>query len=88
MGWPVICSDIFPYQTNNAPVTRVANQKAEWLAAIRQILADPVALQQAGDSLKSWVEQHYFLEDHMDEWFSALATAEFQADERRNVIAG
>lgn len=88
MGWPVICSDISPYQTNNAPVIRVPNQKAEWLAAIRQILADPAALQKAGDNLKAWVEQHYFLEDHLGEWFSALATAEFQASEQHNLMAG
>jgi glycosyltransferase involved in cell wall biosynthesis len=80
LGWPVVCSDIFPYQTNNAPVIRVANDKAAWLAAIRQILADPVALQQAGDNLKAWVERYYLLEDHLDEWFSALATHEFKAD--------
>lgn len=80
LGWPVICSDIYPYQTNDAPVIRVANNKADWLSAIRQILADPSGLQQAGDDLKVWVKQYYLLEDHLDEWFSALATTEFRAD--------
>ncbi|MBD3634351.1 MAG: glycosyltransferase [Methylophaga sp.] len=83
LGWPVVCSDIFPYQTNDAPVIRVANNKADWLSAIRQILADPSALQQAGDELKAWVEQHYLLEDHLDEWFSSLATTEFRADQSK-----
>lgn len=83
LGWPVVCSDIFPYQTNDAPVIRVANNKADWLSAIRQILADPSALQQAGDDLKAWVEQHYLLEDHLDEWFSSLATTEFRADQSK-----
>lgn len=78
MGWPVVCSDIYPYQTNDAPVVRVANNKAAWLTAIRQILADPTALQQAGDALKAWVLQNYLLDDNLDEWFSALATDEFQ----------
>jgi GT2 family glycosyltransferase/2-polyprenyl-3-methyl-5-hydroxy-6-metoxy-1,4-benzoquinol methylase len=77
MGWPVVCSDIYPYQTNHAPVHRVANTKADWLAAIRQILADPKALQQSGDELKAWVMTNYLLEDHLHEWFSALATEEF-----------
>lgn len=80
MGWPVVCSDIYPYQTNDAPVVRVANTKSAWLTAIRQILADPSALQQAGDALKAWVERHYLLEDHLDDWFSSLATVEFKAD--------
>lgn len=83
LGWPVVCSDIFPYQTNDAPVVRVANNKSAWLAAIRQILADPSALQQAGDALKAWVQQHYLLEDHLDEWFSALATSEFRTDNQK-----
>ncbi|MTI63759.1 glycosyltransferase [Methylophaga sp.] len=83
LGWPVVCSDIFPYQTNEAPVIRVANNKSAWLSAVRQILADPSALQQAGDDLKAWVKQHYLLEDHLDEWFSSLATTEFRADKSK-----
>jgi glycosyltransferase involved in cell wall biosynthesis len=83
LGWPVVCSDIFPYQTNEAPVVRVANNKAAWLAAIRQILADPSALQQAGDDLKAWVKQNYLLEEHLEEWFSALATTAFKADQSK-----
>jgi|GEM_PF-5309525 len=79
LGWPVLCSDIYPYQTNDAPVIRVSNDKAAWLAAIRQTLADPLALQKAGDDLKAWVQQHYLLEEHLGEWFSALATSQFSA---------
>lgn len=88
LGWPVVCSDIYPYQTNDAPVIRVANDKAAWLAAIRQILADPAALQKAGDELKAWVQQYYLLDDHLGEWFSALATTEFQDTEQAKKPAG
>lgn len=37
MGWPVICTDIFPYQ--NAPVTRLfPNDPQQWIATIREQL--------------------------------------------------
>ncbi|MCX4187367.1 glycosyltransferase [Methylophaga sp. OBS4] len=80
LGWPVICSDIFPYQINNAPVIRVNNDKAAWLAAIRQALADPLALQQSGNRLKQWVIQHYLLEDHLDEWLQSLTAIGLDSD--------
>ena len=72
LGWPVICTDIYPYRTNNPPVIYVQNQVDEWVAAIRQILADKAALADAGSALKAWVLKHYMLEDHLDEWLEAL----------------
>lgn len=78
MGWPVICSDIYPYQTNDAPVIRVQNEKTEWVSAIRQILADPDALEKSGHELRQWVREHYILEDHLNEWLEALKPLAFQ----------
>jgi GT2 family glycosyltransferase len=72
MGWPVICTDIYPYQTNNAPVTRVKNTKQDWLDAIEHALAHPEERKLAGEQLKAWVLEHYILEDHLDEWVDAL----------------
>ncbi len=72
LGWPVICTDIYPYRTNNPPVIYVQNQVDEWIAAIRQILADKAALANAGSLLKTWVLEHYMLEDYLDEWLSGL----------------
>jgi hypothetical protein len=45
MGWPVICTDIHPYQ--NAPVTRLPNEPEKWIKAIREQLAEP-PLREAG----------------------------------------
>lgn len=78
MGWPVVCSDIYPYQTNDAPVIRVANDKTEWVSAIRQILADPAALAESGEKLRHWVRENYILEEHLDEWLEALKPAAFE----------
>lgn len=72
MGWPVVCTDIYPYRTNGAPVKRVQNLAADWLAAIRERLDDLDAAYREGDALRNWVMQHYILEDHLDEWLQAV----------------
>ncbi|MGV6817929.1 MAG: FkbM family methyltransferase [Thiotrichales bacterium] len=75
MGWPVVCTDIFSYRTNNAPVIRVPNETRAWIEAIRGALSDPIALAAAGDQLRQWVQEHYILEDHLIEWERALTPA-------------
>lgn len=72
LGWPVVCTDIYPYRSYDAPVTCVANEPEAWIAAIRQKLADPAATAREGDVLKQWVLDHFILEDHLDEWAQAL----------------
>ncbi|MDR3221764.1 MAG: glycosyltransferase, partial [Candidatus Accumulibacter sp.] len=72
LGWPVICTNIFPYQTNKPPVTRLANDAARWIAAIRERVAEPDALSSEGDAMRAWVEVHYRLEKHLDLWLRAL----------------
>ncbi|GGY28056.1 glycosyltransferase [Paludibacterium paludis] len=71
LGWPVVCSDVFPYRTNHAPVARVANTVDAWLEAIRERVHDRDALAREGDTLKAWVARDYFLEDHLAEWANA-----------------
>ncbi len=72
MRWPVICTDIFPYQTNNAPVCRLANESRLWIEAIRARVHDLDAAYREGDELWSWVNRHYWLEDHLQDWQQAL----------------
>jgi glycosyltransferase involved in cell wall biosynthesis len=71
LGWPVICTDIFPYQTDNPPVTRLPNDPKRWIAAIRERVAEPDALAAEGDLLREWVKKHYLLEQRLDQWFNA-----------------
>ncbi|PTU67861.1 glycosyl transferase family 2 [Chromobacterium sp. Panama] len=73
MAWPVVCTDIFPYQTNDAPVCRVPNEASVWVEAIRSRIHDLDATEKEGDALRAWVEQHYWLEDHNDDWFRVLS---------------
>ena len=70
LGWPVVCSDVLPYQ--NAPVTRVANNTQQWIKTIREKINEPDALVLEGEILKRWVLDNYMLDDHVDEWYAAL----------------
>ncbi|MCP9758609.1 methyltransferase domain-containing protein [Aquitalea sp. S1-19] len=72
MGWPVVCSDIDPYRTNNAPVTRVGTDAQAWISAIRTLAQDPARAEQEGKVLRAWVDQHYWLDEHWQEWEQAL----------------
>ena len=69
MGWPVICTDIYPYQ--NAPVTRLPNEPETWIKTIREQLAEPEALREAGLTLQAWVHDSFILENHAASWFAA-----------------
>ncbi|WP_051229294.1 glycosyltransferase family 9 protein [Paludibacterium yongneupense] len=72
MGWPVVCSDVYPYRSDNAPVCRVPNTTAAWVEAIRERVHDLDAAAREGDALREWVRHGYFLEDHLDDWERAL----------------
>ena len=72
LGWPVICTDILPYQTDDPPVLRLPNDPARWIAAIRERVAERDALACSGDALQAWVHRHYLLESYLDEWYAAL----------------
>jgi len=69
-GWPVICTDIYPYQ--NAPVKRVRNTQKEWVNAIRERIYDLDAAYKEGDTLRQWVLDDYMLSDRVDHWRDAI----------------
>lgn len=72
LGWPVVCSDIYPYRVGAPPVCRVPNQPQAWIEAILERAHDPDAAEREGNALRGWVRQHYLLEDHLQEWLGAL----------------
>ncbi|MCP4696417.1 MAG: glycosyltransferase [Gammaproteobacteria bacterium] len=73
-AYPVICSDIYPYQ--EAPATRVGNSHRAWRDAVRERIHDLDAAEKEGDHLREWVLKHWMLEDHTQEWVQALNIAE------------
>ncbi len=76
MGWPVICTDIFPYQ--NAPVKRVDNDAASWIAAVRERIHDLDAAYKEGDELKQWVLSNHMLDQHVETWSENLLSSELK----------
>lgn len=74
LGWPVIASDIEPYQA--APICRVANTPGAWIRAIREHVSERDALATAGDALQGWVRTHWMLEEHLNDWLAVLCSEE------------
>lgn len=73
MGWPVIASDIHPYR--DGPICRVANNVPAWVKALRERVYDLDAAAREGDELKTWVEKHWILEEHLGCWLGTLQQA-------------
>jgi GT2 family glycosyltransferase/glycosyltransferase involved in cell wall biosynthesis len=71
VGWPVVCSDVYPYRTHDAPVLCVPNEVQAWVAAIRSLYDTPYRLKQA-DRLRRWVDERYWLSGTVRTWSQAL----------------
>lgn len=72
LGLPVICTDIYPYRTDDAPVTRVPNEEQAWVDAILERVNHPDQAEREGAALKQWVQRHYLLSQVQDLWFQAI----------------
>ncbi len=70
LGFPVICTDITPYQ-GDYPVTRVPNKFKRWTDAIREHVTDLDELARRGDALREHIRAHWMLEDNLDVWMKA-----------------
>jgi hypothetical protein len=72
MSWPVICSDVFPYQANNPPVIRVQHSVSNWIEALNRLIGDESERLRLGKALHSWVVKNYTLSDWSSNWTQAL----------------
>ena len=72
LGWPVIATDIYPYQQFEAPVTLLANDEEIWKEHILAALQKPEIIAAQGRQLEDWVRQKFILEEHLDDWFYAF----------------
>lgn len=70
LGYPVICTDIVPYQCN-LPVTLVKNRYRDWVNAIREQLSDRDTLARKGQDLRRAVIDQWMLDDHCADWLAA-----------------
>jgi len=72
MSWPVVCSDVLTYRTNNPPVIRVKSTVSDWLAALNRLIDDEQERYRLGRDLHSWVVSNYTLENFSNKWQEAL----------------
>jgi GT2 family glycosyltransferase/2-polyprenyl-3-methyl-5-hydroxy-6-metoxy-1,4-benzoquinol methylase len=70
LGYPVVCSDIYPYQ-GDFPVTRVRNRSTDWINAIREQIADLNECARQGDALREYVRRDWLLENNLETWMRA-----------------
>lgn len=72
MGWPVVCSDVYPFRTENPPVMHVPNEKEAWIESVRRLIDDSTLRHQMGRQLNQWVSDNFYLSKNTDKWFSAI----------------
>lgn len=72
MGWPVVCSDVYPFRTDDPPVVRVSNEADAWIAAIEQLITNASLRADLGARLNQWVKTRYSLGVHTDAWYHAI----------------
>lgn len=77
LGIPVIASDLACYQ--NSPAMLLANKPSLWINALLSIDQDRQALVKAGTTLQEWVTEHYYLEDHLNQWLGVLLPSQLQS---------
>ena len=71
MGWPVVCSDVYPYRTDNPPVLWVKNDPIEWVNTIRSLYDNKLRHAKA-EALYQWVMSRYLLEHNSKKWFKSI----------------
>lgn len=72
MCWPVVCSDVYPYQTENPPVIRCANDSQQWVKELRKLAGDRELRQKLGFGLNRWVRDNYYYYYQMTNWLEAV----------------
>jgi len=72
MGWPVVCSDVYPYQTLNPPVQRCSDDTGEWVAALRKLVVDEGLRTSMGEALHTWVQENFLLKNRQRDWQAAI----------------
>jgi len=70
LGWSVVCTNIFPYR--GAPVTTVAENSTLWIDAVMDRIKNRELARSEGANLRQWVIDNWMLEDHLDQWLTAL----------------
>lgn len=68
MGWPVVCSNVYPFRTEDPPVSRQDNSPATWIASLKHLISNKNLRHARGQALHKWVATHFFLSKKVDLW--------------------
>jgi O-antigen biosynthesis protein len=68
MGWPVVCSDVYPFRVANPPVYKCKNNSKEWLENIEALINNRELRVQKGKQLHEWVEDNFYISKNAHEW--------------------
>jgi glycosyltransferase involved in cell wall biosynthesis len=72
MGWPVVCSNVFPYRADDPPVMRCPNETQAWVDALRTLMADRELRLRMGAQLHEWVMDKFLLSNLVAKWKECL----------------
>ncbi|MBP8285359.1 MAG: glycosyltransferase [Rhodoferax sp.] len=72
MGWPVVCSDVYPFRTGKPPVISCANNVDDWIDAISLLINDFSLRQAMGVKLNDWLKRNYMLSNIVTKWNTAI----------------
>lgn len=72
MGWPVICSDVYPFRTKSPPTLSVKNSATEWIQAIRKLMHNSTLRNDLGNQMNEWVRKNFYLSKMTNEWITSL----------------
>jgi GT2 family glycosyltransferase len=70
LGYPVVCTDITPYQCD-LPAVRLKNRHRDWIKAILDMVIDRDACRREGERLRQAVLADWMMEDHLADWRAA-----------------
>jgi glycosyltransferase involved in cell wall biosynthesis len=72
MCWPVICSDVYPYQTNDPPVIRCPSDTQAWINALEELSSNRELRLANGYALNRWVRDNYYYYYTLKHWIASV----------------
>ena len=72
MGWPVVCSNVFPFRTSNPPVLTCSDSTDEWIEKLSQLVDSFPLRQKMGQQLNEWLKKNYMLKNFAATWNHAI----------------
>ena len=72
MGWPVVCSNVYPFRTSSPPVLACENTPEDWIQKLNLLIEDFSLRKSLGRNLNNWQRENYSLNKLTTEWRNAI----------------